>query len=134
LFLRPCFLVVDPEFAGCISTRKLVIETAKFNVITAYSFAEALLTLERFPRVQGCVVSTSNNDAHVAFLREVRSLYPEIKLILTGHQTNNDAPYDVHVDGYSPERLLTELRSLFPAVAATFEEIELKLEEEAGKA
>jgi hypothetical protein len=32
---RPCFLVVDREYPGSISTRKLVIETGKFNVITA---------------------------------------------------------------------------------------------------
>jgi hypothetical protein len=32
---RPCFLVVDQEYPGSISTRKLVIETGKFNVITA---------------------------------------------------------------------------------------------------
>jgi hypothetical protein len=38
--IRPCFLVVDQEHSGSISTRKLVIETAKFNVLTAYSGAE----------------------------------------------------------------------------------------------
>lgn len=35
--IRPCFLVIDREFPGSISTRKLVLETAKFNVLTAYS-------------------------------------------------------------------------------------------------
>ena len=39
---RPCFLVVDREHSQSISTRKLVIETAKFNVLTAYSAEEAL--------------------------------------------------------------------------------------------
>jgi hypothetical protein len=34
---RPCFLVVYNDFSHSISTRKLVIESAKFNVITAYS-------------------------------------------------------------------------------------------------
>ena len=40
--VRPCFIVVDPEHSDSISTRKLVIESAKLNVITAYSAAEAL--------------------------------------------------------------------------------------------
>ena len=40
--IRPCYLVVDREFSANISTRKLIIETAKFNVITAYSGVEAL--------------------------------------------------------------------------------------------
>ena len=39
---------MDAEFPGSISSRKLVIETAKFNVITAYSGTEAIETLERF--------------------------------------------------------------------------------------
>ena len=47
--VRPCFLVIDREYASSISTRKLVIETAKLNVITAYSGAEAIETLKRFP-------------------------------------------------------------------------------------
>jgi hypothetical protein len=45
---RPCFLVIDREFPGSISTRKLVIETAKFNVLTAYSGKEALEMIARF--------------------------------------------------------------------------------------
>ena len=40
--IRPCFLIVDQEYAGSISTRKLVIETAKLNVLTAYSPARSL--------------------------------------------------------------------------------------------
>src|ERR1700692_3947670 len=54
--LRPCFLVVDREFPGSISTRKLVIETAKFNVLTAYSAEEAMELLERSPAVSGVVI------------------------------------------------------------------------------
>ena len=38
--IRPCYLVVDREFASSISTRKLFIEAAKLNVITAYSGVE----------------------------------------------------------------------------------------------
>jgi CheY-like chemotaxis protein len=54
--VRPCFLVVDREFPGSISTRKLVIETAKFNVLTAYSGEEAIETLKRFPAIDGIVL------------------------------------------------------------------------------
>ena len=38
---RPCFLVLDREYATKISTHKLVIEATKLNVITAYSRAGA---------------------------------------------------------------------------------------------
>jgi len=134
LFLRPCFLVVDREFAGSISSRKLVIETAKFNVITAYSFPEAFATLERFPRVHGCVVSSGSDDQVSQFMRAVRDKHPEIKLILTGHSTDDDAPCDVHVEGYAPDKLLAALRELFPADSDTVDRTEERLEEEAGEA
>jgi hypothetical protein len=48
--IRPCFLVIDQEHSNSISTRKLVIETARFNVLTAYSGAEAIQTLKNFPQ------------------------------------------------------------------------------------
>ena len=54
--VRPCFLVIDREYSGSISTRKLIIETAKFNVLTAYSAQEAIDTLARFPGVSGVVL------------------------------------------------------------------------------
>jgi response regulator RpfG family c-di-GMP phosphodiesterase len=60
--IRPCFLVVDQEHSGSISTRKLVIETAKFNVITAYSGDEAIQTLAKFPAVDGVVLDAGVND------------------------------------------------------------------------
>ena len=84
MFLRPCFLVVDREFAGSISTRKLVIETAKFNVITAYDYEEGLATLERFPNVDGVVITADRTGDPEAFLKLVRDRYPSVKRVLTG--------------------------------------------------
>ena len=56
--IRPCFLVIDKEYPGSISTRKLVIETALLNLITAYSVEEAIGMLARFPAVDGIVLET----------------------------------------------------------------------------
>jgi hypothetical protein len=60
--VRPCLLIVEPEPAEALSTRKLVVETGKFNVITAYSGEEALASLERFPGVDGVVVHSGMED------------------------------------------------------------------------
>src|ERR1700712_589814 len=60
--VRPCFLVIDREYSASISTRKLVIETAKFNVITAYSAQEALETFQRFPAIAGVVMDAGIRD------------------------------------------------------------------------
>ena len=133
MFLRPCFLVVDREFAGSISSRKLVIETAKFNVITAYSLQEAVATLERYPRLDGVVVSAGNDSAVAAFLANTRQSHPGVKLILTGHYEGLEAVCDAHLESYAPDKLLATLRALFPDDSAKVEAIEKKLEDEVEK-
>jgi hypothetical protein len=130
LFLRPCFLVVDREFAGSISSRKLVIETAKFNVVTAYSYDEGLATLERLPGLDGVVVTSDTRGLAASFLRTVRSKYPAMKLVMTGDAIGDDVPCDRCVEGFAPDKLLKALRELFPEDAAEVEHIEEKLERE----
>ncbi len=127
--VRPCFLVIDREFSGSISSRKLVLETAKFNVITAYSFAEAFATLERFPAVHSVVVSASVQQPCVEFTTEVKRLYPEVKIAATGFAgPAGYGPVDRVVESYSPELLLETMRSLFPAQAARIEMRERELD------
>lgn len=128
MFLRPCFLVVDHEFAGSISTRKLVLETAKFNVITAYSYAEARATLERFPNVQACVVNARSDGKAEQLLRHIETSHPTVKRVLTGNKTDMKTSVDLHVETYSPEALLQGLRMLFPQDAARAQAIEDELE------
>ena len=135
MILRPCFLVVDPEFAGSISTRKLVLETAKFNVITAYSYPEAVALLELFPNVHGVVVSADRRGEAEAFLTLVRDRYPGIKRVLTGDTGSNEVLADRSVENFSPDKLLKTLREMFPAAAATLsgnEERLVRKDSEAG--
>jgi len=133
LFLRPCFLVVDNEFAGSISTRKLVIETAKFNVISAFSYAEAIATLQRFPNVHATVVTADRAGYADAFLKHVRSTYPEIKRVVTGEASDSDGLADRRVESFAPEKLLQALRELFPQPSVMLIENEIKLEEAVGE-
>src|SRR5690349_2301472 len=46
---RPTLIVAEPEPGQALSTRKLVLETAKFNVLTAHSTDEALDVFQSFP-------------------------------------------------------------------------------------
>src|SRR5580698_5783596 len=81
---RPCILVIHHEFPGTISTRKLVIETAKFNVITAYSSKEGLETLARFPNVDGVVLNAGNHDIPcVETVAIIREKHPGVPIIVT---------------------------------------------------
>ena len=133
MFLRPCFLVVDREFAGSISTRKLVIETAKFNVITAYNYAEALATLELFPNVHGVVVTADRTGEAEAFLKLVRDRHPEVKRVLTGEAPVGEGLADRRVESFSPDKLLGALRELFPEPSAALLGNEVELQKETGR-
>lgn len=112
---RPCFLVADREYAGSISSRKLVIETAKFNVITAYDAEEAVDTLRRFPNVDGVVLNASvadNADCEELIAR-LRAIVPGISVIVTatgGYRRGNHEVF--YVDSFDPLKLLDCLRSL----------------------
>lgn len=125
---RLCFLVVDPEHAGSISTRKLVLETAKHNVITAYSCAEALKTLERFPAVDGVVLSAAMpNESCRSFFEEVGSQFPGVRRILVGTQHESGVPAEVYVEGFSPALLLERIQGIFPQQVAALERQEERL-------
>ena len=129
MFLRPCFLVVDHEFAGSISTRKLILETAKFNVITAYSYAEARATLELFPNVAAVVVNARADGIAEALIQHITTAHPTVKRVLTGRKSDLNTSVDLHVETYSPDALLQGLRKLFPEDSAIAESIERKLED-----
>ena len=118
--VRPCFLVLDREFPGSISTRKLVIETAKLNVITAYSGEEAIDTLKRFPAVSGVVLDASVKDVPteqlIHSLKEVKRNVPVIAIAPPGSGWCPSADY--HLEFFEPARLLDLLMSLDPEQAA----------------
>lgn len=114
--VRPCFLVIDKQFAGAISARKLVIETALLNVITAYSGKEAIETLARFPRVDGVVLDTEVEgrpcDEIIAELRKIRSDLPIITVSPSGHARCGNENY--HVSSYDPQDLLLQIDKICP--------------------
>lgn len=114
--IRPCFLVVDREFSGSISTRKLVIETAKFNVLTAYSVEEAFDTIRRFPTVDGIVMDAEMPDMPCPeIVRSLKLLAPSIPVIII-HRPLSDpcSGADYQLDTFDPRQLLNLLQSLCP--------------------
>ena len=113
---RPCFLVIDREFPGSISTRKLVLETAKYNVITAYSSGEAIEVAKRFPNIDGAVMDASGHEHHCADLvAKLRSFAPQIRIVLTSGKHDVDCgDVDLHLESYDPRKLLEALAILFP--------------------
>jgi DNA-binding response OmpR family regulator len=120
---RPCFLVIDREFPGSISTRKLVIETAKFNVLTAYSGREAIEMIARFPAVSGVVLDGGLDDVPCADVaRQIKVLQPKLPIIVIATPGFTGCPAaDYQLESFDPAKLLEILRGLKPEASAEIE-------------
>ena len=134
--MRPCFLILDNDFPGSISARKLVIESAKLNVITVYGQQEAIQTLERFLRVDGVVINAEMEGRMscreiIEKLRSVRGDIPIITVSATGHERCGGEQF--HVSSYDPRQLLSVLERVRPDTARAIkhdEEITQKMHNE----
>ena len=129
---RPCYVVVDREFASSISTRKLVIETAKFNVITAYSPEEALETVERFPAVDGAVIDAvvGGGGGCEEMVEKMKSIQPKLKVVvIQGPNGPGCSNADFVLDSFEPLSLLECLKKLQPGWSAKIEKRNVELEE-----
>jgi DNA-binding response OmpR family regulator len=134
--VRPCLLVIDREHSGTISTRKLVIESAKFNVITAYSGAEALETFERFPRIDGLVLNASIHDVPCEkVVATIRGRLPQVPIIVVQGPSRESCPSASHnVDSFDPATLLELLHKLFPRASQAIKQQDDALKAEENQA
>jgi hypothetical protein len=119
--VRPCFLVIDREFPGSISTRKLVIETAKFNVLTAYSATEALETFRIFPAVNGIVLDGSINVPCNELVRQLKAIRPVPIVVIVTPGFDGCSLADYQLQSFDPAKLLEILQGLTPEASAAIE-------------
>ena len=132
--IRPCFLVVDQEHSGSISTRKLVIETAKFNVITAYSGAEAIQTLNKFSAIDAVVLDASIRDLPCSdVVKQLKQIQPLMTIIVVGslgHDFCTGA--DQYLETFDPAKLLKVLQKLDPEKTAMVLQQDKRLSDSEG--
>ena len=130
--IRPCYLVIDRDFPGSISTRKLVIETAKFNVITAYSGTEAVETIQMFPNIHGAVIDADIHDIPCdVLIGAMRQVKPELRIVvISGPSGGRCEGADLHLESFDPRSLLEVLRGFQPEEVAAIEAREEKLNRE----
>ena len=129
------FLVVDREFSGKISTRKLIIETAKSNVISAYSAAEAIESVRRFPVLDGIVLNAGLRDRPAdEVVRETQNLQPKLPIVMICAPGTDEWPEaEYHNELFDPARLLELLQSLRPQETAAIWERNQELSKEEEK-
>jgi CheY-like chemotaxis protein len=127
--IRPCFLVIDQEHSGSISTRKLVIETAKLNVITVYSGVEAIQTLRKFPAMDGVVLDAGITDLPCAeVIKQLKEIQPAVPIVTVGTLGHDFcAGADHYLETFDPAKLLKLLQRLEPEKTALILQMDEKL-------
>jgi DNA-binding response OmpR family regulator len=110
-------LMIEVEQPEGLSARKLVLETAKHNVITAYSGWSGIQLFKRFPDVDAVVihvdVSNPDFDQVVAEIREIRPRVPIIALSPVGAQALPGVNYVI--PSHEPHAILKVLADHFNA-------------------
>ena len=110
---RPTILVAEPESIHSLSIRKLVLETAKFNVLTAHSTAEALALFELFPRISAAVLVNDGAidcDRVAGAVKRANAGIPIVGAAPGIGQKCDSA--DHNVSSHEPDQLVKLMRSL----------------------
>lgn len=120
--MRLVVLMVEVEQPEGISARKLILETARHNVITAYSGQGAVELLRRFPNVDLAVIHTElEDDAFERTVRQLKAVRADLPIVAITPVSGRPAKdVDYVISSYDPQLLLRLLAERFEA--ATSEE------------
>jgi hypothetical protein len=110
---RPTIIIAEPEPLQALSVRKLILETAKYNVLTAHSTREAVELLQLFPKVDAAVL-VGDQVVDVDFLaKAIKGFSKAIHVIaLTPRMGHRYEAADHTLSSYEPENLLDLMRLL----------------------
>jgi DNA-binding NtrC family response regulator len=110
---RLSFLLVEKDTDG-LSPRKILLESAKHNVVTAYSPAEGLATFHRFPNVDAIAIDARFGDnVCTDMANEVKKTHPEINLVAFMSSDDHECGWaDYRVEPHDPQSLLDLLTKL----------------------
>lgn len=110
---RPTLIIAEPEPIEALSTRKLVLESAKFNVITAHDNGEALELFRSFPNIDAVVVVEARDIDCEKLAGELRKMNATIPLIALSPRIGAKCEnVDHNISSHQPEELLNLVRSL----------------------
>ncbi len=111
---RPTLLVAEPEPSQALSVRKLVLETAKYNVLTAHSTREAKDLFQLFPNISIAVLVGGGDGIDCDDVaRVIKTTTAKVPIVFLNsriggvcRQADHTLPSD------EPEKLLTLARSI----------------------
>lgn len=111
---RPTLLVAEPEPEQALSARKLLLETFKFNVITAHSIREAVEVVHLFPNVDALVLHCGIRNFDSGNLIEVvKKTLPKLPIIALTPTEREFRWADHVVHSHDPQELLDLVQRLF---------------------
>jgi CheY-like chemotaxis protein len=110
---RPTLLVAEQEPIQALSVRKLVLETAKYNVLTAHSTREALDIFHLFPNISLAVLTGGSGVDCDEVAKAIKNTAEKVPVIFLHPQIAAKCKYADHqLSSYDPEKLLELTRSL----------------------
>ncbi len=111
---RPTFIVAEPEPEQALSSRKLLLETFKFNVITAHSVRETLEMVRLFPNSDALIIHCGIPDLDgEAAIKNVKTALPKLPIIALT-PTERELKWADHVvHSHRPQELLSLVQGLF---------------------
>jgi hypothetical protein len=111
---RPTFLVAEIEPGSAISARKLVLETAKFNVVTAHSKNEALEFFNMAPALHAALIITSDLPGASQVVAQIKKAVPDFFVIaLSPNRSTSLRLADEHCSSHDPQSLVELCRKKF---------------------
>jgi hypothetical protein len=117
--VRLVVLMIEVEQPEGISARKLLLETARHNVITAYGGNVGLGLFRRFPNVDVAVVHTELADS--SFARTVdglKAINPRLPVIgITPVPDRHSSGADYMISSHDPQALLLLLAERLEAAS-----------------
>ena len=119
---RPTLLVAEPEPAEALSVRKLVLETAKFNVLTAHTTREAIDIFQSFPNISAVIAVDADDIDCEVVTTAIKEAAPRMHAIaLSARAGYRCTAANHHVSSHEPEQLLRLVRELLgdPRTLAT---------------
>jgi CheY-like chemotaxis protein len=118
--VRLVVLMVEVEQPEGISSRKLILETARHNVLTAYSGDGAVNLLQRFPNVDLAIIHTELEGREFeSTVRRLKETRPDLYIIaISPVDSGTLEGVDTILPSYDPQELLEFLAKRFEAATS----------------
>jgi hypothetical protein len=110
---RPTLLVAEPEPLQALSVRKLVLEAAKFNVLTAHSTREGLDLFHLFPNISMAILVHGKQIDCEKIADGIKAATDKVPIIYISTLIGGECKgADHNVPMGEPEQLLNLVQSL----------------------